>query len=269
MSSRRLEAAAYLALPLAALLLLFIAPLFFMARLSVMSADGALTLAHFERFFGDAYYGSALGVTFGTSVLAASLAIAIGYPVAIVYWRAGRAVRSLMLVALLAPFYVNIVAKVFGWMVLFEPLGLGRGYAAVLIVSVHRCLPFVILLIASAMAAIDDELLAVARVCGASPLRVLRTVIVPLSVPGIVASAIVGFSLTLAGFVVPLLLGGTSRGRFVPVLMYQSITTAQNWGFGAAMATVLLAASLLTIAAGNAMVRSTSAGRTLREDLAQ
>jgi ABC-type spermidine/putrescine transport system permease subunit I len=269
MNTRRVDAAAYLALPLAVLVLLFLAPLLFMARSSVMTREGSLTLAQFGRFFGDAYYASALAVTLGTALGAAALAIVIGYPIAYVYWRASRIARSIMLVALLAPFYVNIVAKVFGWMILLEPLGLGRGYAAVVIVSVHRCLPFVVLLLASALASIDDELLAVARVCGAPPARVLRTVILPLSIPGIVASAIVGFSLTVAGFVIPLLLGGTARGRFVPVLMYQSITVAQNWAFGAAMAVVLLIASLVTIAAGNAIIRSTNAGRTLRADFAQ
>lgn len=269
MRSRLLAPALYLAAPLAMVGLLFFVPLAIMARQSVVAGDGRLTLEHFGRFFGDAYYGAALAVTLGTALLVVAIAIVVAYPVAYVYWRSSRVARSVMLVALLSPFYVNIVAKVFGWMVLFEPLGLSNGYAAVVLVSVHRCLPFVVLLLAGAMATIDDALLEAARVCGATPARVLKTVILPLSMPGVVAAGIVGFSLTLAGFVVPLLLGGSARGRFVPVLMYQSITVAQNWPFGAAMGVVLLCASIATMVAGGRLVRSLRSGRLLREDFVQ
>ena len=95
-------------------------------------------------------------------------------------------------------------------------------------------MPFMVLLLASAMSRIEPELLESARVCGARGGRVLRTVIVPLSMPGVVAGGIVVFSLSVAAYVVPALVGGSVRGRFLPVLMYQQITIAQNWGFAAA-----------------------------------
>ena len=269
MNSARAQAAALLTAPVAVATLLFFVPLTLMIGASAVTDDGAVTLTHFARFFADSYYLTALAVTLSTSLLVALIAIVISYPVAYVYWRSGRGLRSVMLVALLAPFYINIVAKVLGWMVLFEPLGLANGYIAVVLVSVHRCLPFVVLLLASAMMSIDDELLDAASVCGARPMRVARDVILPLTMPGIVASAVVAFSLTLAGFVVPLLLGGSERGRFVPVLMYQSMTVAQNWHFGAAMGVVLLAASLVMMAAGNRMIRALDSGRTLRDDFTQ
>jgi putative spermidine/putrescine transport system permease protein len=269
MRSTHATAAALLATPAAVITLLFFAPLALMLWASLVTDTGALTLAHFVRFFADSYYLTALLVTLLTSLLVAAIAIVVSYPVAYRYWRSGRIERSIMLVALLAPFYINIVAKVLGWMVLFEPLGLANGYTVVVLVSVHRCLPFVVLLLASAMMSIDDDLIEAASVCGAKPMRIVRSVILPLTMPGIVASAVVAFSLTLAGFVVPLLLGGVERGRFVPVLMYQSMTVAQNWHFGAAMGVVLLAASLLTMAAGNRMIRALDSGRTLRDDFTQ
>ena len=130
-----------------------------------------------------------------------------------------------------------------------------------MLVSVHRCLPFVVLLLANALADIDDEVLQCAsavrrgrrRACFArsccrsaclesSPAQSWR------------------FSLTAAGFVIPRLVGGAVGGRFRPVLMYQQITVMQNWRFGAAIGVVLLAASLLTVAAG--AVRAIGQGRT-------
>ena len=57
--------------------------------------------------------------------------------------------------------------------------------AGLLIVSVHRALPFMVLLLANAMSRIDLEWIECAQACGASPGRVLRTIVLPLSVPGV------------------------------------------------------------------------------------
>ena len=138
-----------------------------------------------------------------------------------------------MLALLLAPFYANIVVTVFGWIVLLAPGGVVNtlmmkagatagpleflnGYGAVVFLSVHRCLPFVVLLLANALANIDDDVLQCARVCGASEPRVFRTVVFPLSMPGVVAGAIVAFSLTAAGFVIPRLVGGAAGAASPP-----------------------------------------------------
>jgi putative spermidine/putrescine transport system permease protein len=94
---------------------------------------------------------------------------------------------------------------------------------------------------------------------------VLRTIIWPLSVPGAVAGAVLVFSMTIAAYVVPAIVGGTWRGRFLPVLMYQQMTIAQDWGFGAAIGMILLIASVITIAIGNALVRRSRAGTMMRE----
>jgi putative spermidine/putrescine transport system permease protein len=248
--------------PVTVVVLLFFAPLATMARRSVMSDTGGVTLEHYARFFGDPYYLIGLLVTIGTALLITLITLLVSYPVAYSYWRASRRMRSILVVLLLSPFYANVVVKVFGWMLLL-PTDFLNGYAAVIVVSVHRSMPFMVLLLASAMARIEPELLESARVCGAHGGRVFRTVIVPLSVPGVVAGGIVVFSLSVAAYVVPALVGGASRGRFLPVLMYQQITIAQNWGFGAALGIILLTTSIATIAAGNRLVRSAKIGRVM------
>jgi putative spermidine/putrescine transport system permease protein len=199
-----------------------------------------------------------------------------------VYWQAGGRWRAFLAILLLSPFYANVVVKVFGWMVLLAPAGLVNralmatglvnqpldllnGYLAVVIVSVHRAMPFLVLLVATAMATIDRQVLEAARVCGASPARVFRTVIVPLSLPGAVAGGVLVFSLTVAAYVVPVLVGGGVGGRFLAVLMYQQMAVVQNWPFGAAVAVILLAAALLAVAGGNRAVRSIRIGRLMRE----
>jgi putative spermidine/putrescine transport system permease protein len=243
----------------------FFVPLLLLAYRSLIDATGAITLDHYARFFGDGYYLGGLGITLGTAVLVTLITLVCAYPVALMYWRASARLKSLLIVLLLSPFYANVVVKVFGWMLLLPTQWL-NGYAGLLIVSVHRDLPFMVLLLAGAMARIDPEWIESAHTCGAGPGRVLRTIIWPLSVPGAVAGSALVFSLTMAAYVVPAIVGGPWRGRFLPVLLYQQMTISQDWAFGAVIGEVLLAASLATIGLANALTRASRAGVLMREE---
>lgn len=257
MTTRRSALAAYLFSPLAVAAALFVIPL---AELARQSFSGGL--ASYARFFGDSYYLSALFITLANAVLVTMVTIVVSYPLALTYWQAGPRRRSLLVILLLSPFYANVVVKVFGWMVLL-PVGLREGYWAIVLIDVHRAMPFMVLMLAAALARIEPEVMESARMCGASPSRVFRTVVLPLSMPGVVGGGILVFSLTLASFIVPLLVGGAVGGRFLAVLMYQQITIAQDWGFGAAIGVVLLATASLAIAVGNRVVRGARLGRMM------
>lgn len=259
MISRRFTAAALLAAPLAAVAALFVAPLAEMARLS--AAGG---LEGYARFFGDPYYLSALGLTMATALLVTAVAIVVSFPVAYAYWQAPRRWQPVLMVALLAPFYANVVVKLFGWMVLL-PAALRDGYWAIVIVDVHRAMPFVVLLLTASLSRIDAELLEGARTCGAGGWRVFRTIVLPLSMPGVIAGGMLVFSLTVASFVVPMLVGGPVGQRFLPVLMYQQITIAYNWPFGAVIGIVVLAAATAAMAIARRAARGAPFGRVLRE----
>jgi len=274
---------AYLLAPLTVLTGLFLAPLAVMVAQSVLAdTRGGFTLAHYARFFGDSYYLSGLLATFGVALLVTAITVVASYPLAYTYWRASRRLRAVLVILLLSPFYANVVVKVFGWMVVLSrtgplntwlqalgaidrPIDFMDGYTAVVFVSVHRSLPFMVLLLAGALARIDPDLLEAARVCGADAGRVFRTVILPLTIPGALAGGILVFSLTVAAFVVPMMVGGSIAGRFLPVLMYQQITIAQNWAFGAAIGAILLATSMISIALANRAVRAGRLGRIMSE----
>jgi putative spermidine/putrescine transport system permease protein len=258
------RALALLAAPTSVAAAFFFAPLALMAYRSVIGRDGVFSLDHYSRFVTDAYYVGGLAITLGTALLVTAIALACSYPVAYVYWRAGGRLKSVLVVLLLSPFYANVVVKVFGWMVLL-PADWLNGYPGLLIASVHRAMPFMVLLVASAMSRIEPEWLESARMCGANSARVVRTIVWPLSIPGVVAGSVLVFSITVAAYVVPAIVGGTWRGRFLPVLMYQQMTIAQDWGFGAAIGMILLFASLVTIAIGNRVVLRSRAGTMMRE----
>lgn len=246
--------AGLIAAPLAIAVAFFVLPLMLMVYRSVTTTAGALTLDHYSRFAADPYYLGGLGVTLGTALLVTAITLTTAYPVALLYWRATARMKSILIILLLSPFYANIVVKVFGWMLIL-PTSWLNGYGGLLIVSVHRDLPFMVLLVAAAMSRIDREWVESAQMCGASGSRVLRTVIWPLSMPGVVSGCTLVFSLTMAAYVVPAIVGGPWRGRFLAVLLYQQMTIAQDWSFGAAIGVILLIASLATIGIGNWVIR--------------
>jgi putative spermidine/putrescine transport system permease protein len=255
----RLAPALLLVLPLAVSALLFVLPLMGLAGASLEAG-----LGHYGRFFGDGYYLSALGVTFGTALFVTAATVVVSYPLAFTYWQASPRGRAVLTVLLLSPFYANVTVKVFGWMVLL-PAWLRDSYWAIVIVDVHRSIPFAVLLLSAAMTRIEPEVMEAARVCGARSFAVFRRVVLPLSLPGAVGAGILVFSLTSASFVVPLLVGGPVGSRFLPVLMYQQFTIAQNWGFAAAIAVVLLVTASLAVLAAQRMLRASALGRLLPE----
>jgi putative spermidine/putrescine transport system permease protein len=248
------RAARLLAAPVVAIIALFLAPLLLMAQRSLVDASGSFTLDHYWRFISDPYYLGSLVITIGTALLVTAITLIAAFPVAYAYWQASTRVKPLLAILLLSPFYANVVVKVFGWMVLL-PGGWIDSYAGLLIISVHRALPFMVLLLAASMERIEPEWIESARTCGARGSRVLRTIVLPLSRPGAVAGSTLVFSLTTAAYVVPALAGGTRRGQFLPVQMYQQITISQDWSFGAAIGVILLVTSSLTIAAGQHVAR--------------
>ena len=129
-------------------------------------------------------------------MLVTAITLVAAYPVAYNYWRASRRLKSVLVVLLLSPFYANVVVKVFGWMVLLPGEWL-NGYTGLLIVSVHRAMPFMVLLLAGAMARIDNDWIESAETCGAGAGRVLRTKNLPLRMPAREAGGTAGSSMTV------------------------------------------------------------------------
>jgi putative spermidine/putrescine transport system permease protein len=107
------------------------------------------------------------------------------------------------------------------------------------IVFSYIWLPFMILPVYAALERIPHSYVEASRDLGAKGLRTLRTVILPLALPGVVAGSIFTFSLTLGDYITPLLVGGASS-QFIGNVVYDSVNISSNLPFAAAYATVPL-----------------------------
>ncbi|GAB6172387.1 hypothetical protein JCM15765_18650 [Paradesulfitobacterium aromaticivorans] len=121
-----------------------------------------------------------------------------------------------------------------------------HNFTGVLIGLTHVMLPFMILPLYSVMKNIDFDLVTAAQSLGATPFQSFRKVLFPLSVPGIVSGSILVFIISIGYYVTPALLGG-SKDTMISQLIAQQIGQQLNWGFGSAIALILLGVVLLLL----------------------
>ena len=123
-----------------------------------------------------------------------------------------------------------------------EPMQLLNTRLAVYTGMIHILLPFMILPLYAVMRGIDRNLLRAAGNLGAAPSAVFRRIFLPLSLPGVAAGCLLVFILALGFYITPALLGG-QRDVMISMLIQQQVSQL-NWGFGAALALVLLVMAL-------------------------
>lgn len=160
--------------------------------------------------------------------------------------------RRVLFTAVMLPLWASYLARVYAWIVILEnngtlswttqKLGLGAvniGFSntAMWVVFCYLWLPFMIVPVYSAIERIPDSLLEASSDLGARSWRTLRSVMLPLALPGVVAGSIFTFSLTLGDFITPLLIGG-SNSQFIGNVIYSNIGTANNLPFAATLALV-------------------------------
>jgi putative spermidine/putrescine transport system permease protein len=253
----------WLALPLAGLLgLFFVAPLALLLSQSFhplvigQPVPPEWTLANYVRFLGDPFYLGTLHATLVLGGTVTGLAIVLGYPVAYGLARARHRGKTVLRLCVVAPLLVSVVIRTYGWIVLLagngvvnqallalrlvdEPVKFLFTHTGVTIGLVHFALPVAILSLVGVIEAVDPALEEAARGLGAGPVQTFLRVTLPLTVPGIAAGSMLVFALTVAAFVTPALMGGPSL-IVLSTLIYQQMTVTLEWGFGAAVATILL-----------------------------
>lgn len=240
----------------------FFIPIGRMLMLSVEGDDG-FTLAHFQRFLSDPFYLSVLWRTVRLSLVITLICAAIGFPLAYIMARVGPRQRLWLIVLVILPLMTSVVIRTFGWMVLLSRSGLipellrdmglvernfaiMRTEAAIVIGMVQVLLPFMTLSILGVISRIDVRLEEAARTMGCSFLQTLRSVVLPLAMPGVVAGSLLVFTLSASSFVTPNLLGG-SRIQVLAASIYRSVTQTLDWQFAAAQAVILFVGVLLIL----------------------
>ena len=206
------------------------------------------------------------------SAVVTALCVLIGYPCAYVLAKQikGRGREALFLLIIL-PFWSNSLVRVFSWAIVLRgngileyalnavlpfdvSLNLMFSYPAVVIGLLHSYLPYVILTSYLALQAIDDNIIDAARSLGAPFRTILARIIIPLSLPGLMAGAVLIFVPVAGSFMEPRILGGRA-GTFYGTLIEDQFVAVFNWPLGAALSFILLAVVLLVLALSAPILR--------------
>ena len=254
-----------MALPAYAYLVIFFAvPLVIVIIYSFASRNrfGGTDLADWNiesyRKLGDPLVRDILFRSLWLAVITTVICLLIAYPFS--YYMATRreSLRNLMLVFVMIPFWTNFLVRNFAWRVILgtdgplsqvtEAVGIGETrllftQSAVVLGLVYGFLPFMILPLYAAIERIDGRLLEASRDLYASGFQSFRHVLLPLSMPGVVAGSILVFIPSLGAYVTPEILGGAKTTLLGSYIVTQFLT-ARNWPFGASLSFVLMAIML-------------------------
>jgi putative spermidine/putrescine transport system permease protein len=255
--------------PLAALMVaIFVLPLLASLESSLHAATpkgidrSQWTLASYGKMF-DAFYGGIFLRTLRISIVISGVTAVLAYPVALFVTSMPPRQQALMLLIYMSPWLVNVVVKAFGWSLLLGPKGainaalLGIGLigeplklmfneTGVVIGLVHGHFIFVLLPLWAALAGLDPNLRWAAGNLGARPWQTFLRITLPLSLPALMAGTIINFTMNMAAFATPALLGG-SRVRMAAYVAYEVNLVELDWPLGAAMAVELLVVTLALV----------------------
>jgi mannopine transport system permease protein len=259
------------ALVLAAPLLLVLGGLVLypLVKLTVDSLTTGSGLGNYAAVFESSAGRRSLATTFVAAALVTLAAIALGGLLAW-YIRTARSatVKAVLWLAVLVPFWMGTVVKNYSIVLLLSAEGplnqlsqtLGLGSVSILYTStavaigmVYTMLPYAALTLYGVFLTVDETLLAAARGMGASRLYAVRTVLLPLALPGIVAAAALVFAISLGFYITPVLLGG-AQTPFIASFIGDYIFTFFDFPVASAAAVVLLVAALAVLAAALVLV---------------
>ena len=253
-----------------------LAPLAILLRYSFNRIDPrrimveTFSLDNYVKFFSDPYYVGVLWTTLRVSAICTVVCLVMGLPLAYVLARTQTRFKNVLVMLVVLPLFVGNAVRAAGWMTFFgskgflnvtlmrlgivtEPLEIMFTETAVVFGIIAVNLPYKVLTLQSVIEGIDRNVEEAAFSLGAAPTEMFRRVLLPLSLPGILAGTILTFILGMNAYATPVLLGGP-KFRMMGPLIYGQFQL-NNWPFGAAVAFVLMTTTLALTATANILVQ--------------
>ena len=243
----------WLAAPYVGWMALFVvAPLVLVVVYALTTRDGAFTLDNFSSML---QYASVFGRSFLLAGIATVLCILLGYPMAYFLARERGRLRSMAMLLIMLPMWMNFLLRTYSWVFLLEcngffntllsTIGLPKldiinTEAAVVLGMVYNFLPFMVLPIFSVIVKIDPRVIEAAQDLGANSVQVFRRVIFPLSLPGVLSGVTMVLIPSVSTFVISRLLGGGKSLLLGDLIEMQFLGSAYNPHLGSAISLVMM-----------------------------
>ncbi|MDH3664204.1 MAG: ABC transporter permease [Alphaproteobacteria bacterium] len=230
----------------------------------------AISFSNYVEVLSDSYFHKIFGRTFGVALLVTVVCIVIGAPEAYILNRMKNPWKSIFLLIVIGPLLISVIVRTLGWALLFgsqggistalqwlglvdEPVSLMFTMTGMTIALVHVLVPFMVLSVWASLQRLDPQVEDAALTLGASQGTVLRRIVLPQAMPGILSGSLIVFSLTASAFATPSIIGGR-RLKVVATTAYDEYLSTLNWPLGAAIAIVLLIATAIIIMSYNRLI---------------
>ena len=258
--------------------LFVVVPLVFIAYYAFTDNDFCFTTDHVVRFFTatsnilqpdgsskEVYtYLLIFARSLKLAVISTAVCLAMGYPIAYIMARAKEKTQKTMVTLIMIPMWMNFLIRTYAWMTLLQDTGIINSLlskvgispihvigteTAVIIGMVYDYFPYMVLPIYSILAKLDTRLLEAARDLGCNSASVIRRVVLPLSMPGVISGITMVLIPSISTFYISQKLGNGNFFLIGDVIEGQYV--ANNLHFAAAIAFILM----LILLAGMAAVK--------------
>ena len=228
-------------------------------------------LKNWREVFSDSYYCEMFWRTFRIALLTTLITAVFGAPEAYILNRMSGRWKSFFLLVILGPLLISVVARTLGWALLFggklglvnavlqslglisAPLPFMFTETGIVVALTHVLMPYMVLAVWAALQRLDPQVENAAITLGAGPVTVLRRIVLPQAMPGILSGAVIVFALAASAFATPAIIGGR-RLKVASTLVYDEFLNTLNWPLGAVVAVLLLAALALMVIGANRLV---------------
>lgn len=235
------------------------------------------TLTNYERFFTTALYPQTIVFSAGIALWVTGLSLLLAYPLAYLLAFKVRRHKNLMYMAVIIPLWVSYLVRAYAWKIILGQEGILNGFLlnlgvigapltvllyskwAVIIALTHIYTPFTLMPIYAVLEAIPQSLKEASQDLYANRLRTFVHVILPLSLPGVLAGSTFAFVLSMGDFIAPQLLGGNDSALMVSNVVVSLFGVAYNWPLGAAVSVVMLTLVVTLLSLANRLERRFSA----------
>ena len=240
-----------------------VAPLILILIYSLTDKSNSFTLANFAKFFNFSkpIYINSLLRSIYLAFIATLICLLIGYPVAYILAGIKSKLRNFLAFLFILPMWMNFLLRTYAWMFLLErngminmalkaiglpTLNIMNTQSAVVLGMVYNFLPFMIMPIYNMLCKMDHSLLEASHDLGANHMRTFFKVTLPLTMPGVYSGITMTFMPAVSTFIITQLLGGGEM-LIGDLIDMEFRRTDMAWGFGSAMAIILLVLILLSM----------------------
>ena len=240
-----------------------------------------LTLENYRRLFGTPLYPETILFSAGIALRVTLLSLLLAYPLAYLLAFKVKRHRKLMYMAVIIPLWVSYLVRAYAWKIILGQEGILNGLlaslgiihepltfllysrSAVILALTHIYTPFTLMPIFAVLEAIPPSLKEASQDLYATRWQTFRRVVLPLSLPGVLAGSTFAFVLSMGDFIAPLLLGGNDSALMVSNLVWSLFGVAFNWPLGAAVSVIVLLLTLFLLWLANRVETAMSYGQTV------